>query len=118
MNKEQDMNWQDTQKWADQKIAGLLAIAQRQGDKLIVGADPRDLLTTKEQQLELMQQQVLQMRQESEKRQKDIRQMKNAYLKPHLTKKPQKSSQDELFDLFAERLAKKLGELNNKKPQE
>jgi hypothetical protein len=33
-----------------------------------------------------------------------------------VVRKPQKSSQDELFDLFAERLAKKLGELNNKKP--
>jgi len=113
MNKEQDMNWQDTQKWADQKIAGLLAIAQRQGDKLIVGADPRDLLTTKEQQLELMQQQAVLLRQRM-----DQGRQKNTRLAPNLTKKPQKSSQDELFDLFAERLAKKLGELNNKKPQE
>ena len=107
------MNWEDTQKWADQKIAGLLAIAQRQGDKLIVGADPRDLLTTKEQQLELMQQQAALLRQRM-----DQGRQKNARLTPNLTKKPQKSSQDELFDLFAERLAKKLGELNNKKPQE
>jgi hypothetical protein len=113
MNKEQDMNWQDTQKWADQKIAGLLAIAQRQGDKLIVGADPRDLLTTKEQQLELMQQQADNLRKRI-----DAGRAKNLRLSPNLTKKPQKSSQDELFDLFAERLAKKLGELNNKKPQE
>jgi hypothetical protein len=111
MNKEQDMNWQDTQKWADQKIAGLLAIAQRQGDKLIVGADPRDVLTTKEQQLELMQQQAINLR-----KQIDAKHGKNTRLAPNLTKKPQKSSQDELFDLFAERLAKKLGELNNKKP--
>lgn len=105
------MNWQDTQKWADQKIAGLLAIAQRQGDKLIVGADPRDLLTTKEQQLELMQQQAIKLR-----KQIDAKHGKNTRLTSNLTKKPQKSSQDELFDLFAERLAKKLGELNNKKP--
>ena len=107
------MNWQDTQKWADQKIAGLLAIAQRQGDKLIVGADPRDVLTTKEQQLELMQQQAVLLRQRM-----DQGRHKNTRLTSNLTKKPQKSSQDELFDLFAERLAKKLGELNNKKPQE
>ena len=107
------MNWQDTQKWADQKIAGLLAIAQRQGDKLIVGADPRDLLTTKEQQLELMQQQAVLLRQRV-----DQNRQRNTRLTPNLTKKPTKSSQDELFDLFAERLAKKLGELNNKKPQE
>ena len=106
------MNWQDTQKWADQKIAGLLAIAQRQGDKLIVGADPRDLLTTKEQQLELMQQQAVNLRKQIDAKHGRAR------LTPNLTKKPQKSSQDELFDLFAERLAKKLGELNNKKPQE
>jgi uncharacterized NAD(P)/FAD-binding protein YdhS len=111
MNKEQDMNWQDTQKWADQKIAGLLAIAQRQGDKLIVGADPRDLLTTKEQQLELMQQQAINLRQRM-----DQGRHKNTRFASNVAKKPQKSSQDELFDLFAERLAKKLGELNNKKP--
>jgi hypothetical protein len=111
MNKEQDMNWQDTQKWADQKIAGLLAIAQRQGDKLIVGADPRDLLTTKEQQLELMQQQADNLRKRI-----DSGRAKNPRLNANVVRKPQKSSQDELFDLFAERLAKKLGELNNKKP--
>jgi hypothetical protein len=113
MNKEQDMNWQDTQKWADQKIAGLLAIAQRQGDKLIVGADPRDVLTTKEQQLELMQQQAVLLRQRM-----DQGRHKNTRLGTNMAKKSTKSSQDELFDLFAERLAKKLGELNNKKPQE
>jgi hypothetical protein len=113
MNKEQDMNWQDTQKWADQKIAGLLAIAQRQGDKLIVGADPRDVLTTKEQQLALMQEQADNLRKRI-----DAGRAKNPRLNANITKKPQKSSQDELFDLFAERLAKKLGELNNKKPQE
>jgi hypothetical protein len=113
MNKEQDMNWQDTQKWADQKIAGLLAVAQRQGDKLIVGADPRDVLTTKEQQLELMQQQAVLLRQRM-----DQGRHKNTRLGANMAKKPTKSSQDELFDLFAERLAKKLGELNNKKPQE
>jgi glucan phosphorylase len=117
MNKEQDMNWQDTQKWADQKIAGLLAIAQRQGDKLIVGADPRDLLTTKEQQLELMQQQAVLLRQRVDQNRQNNRQNSTRFA-PNLTKKPTKSSQDELFDLFAERLAKKLGELNNKKPQE
>jgi hypothetical protein len=111
MNKEQDMNWQDTQKWADQKIAGLLAIAQRQGDKLIVGADPRDLLTTKEQQLELMQEQADNLRKRI-----DSGRAKNPRLNANVVRKPQKSSQDELFDLFAERLAKKLGELNNKKP--
>ena len=105
------MNWQDTQKWADQKIAGLLAIAQRQGDKLIVGADPRDLLTTKEQQLELMQQQADNLRKRI-----DSGRAKNPRLNANVVRKPQKSSQDELFDLFAERLAKKLGELNNKKP--
>lgn len=105
------MQWEDTQKWADQKIAGLLAIAQRQGDKLLVGHDPRDLLTTKEQQLMLMQEQALRLR-----KQIDEGRAKNPRLGTNMTKKPQKSSQDELFDLFAERLAKKLGELNNKKP--
>jgi hypothetical protein len=48
----------------------------------------------------------------------DQSRQRNTRLTPNLTKKPTKSSQDELFDLFAERLAKKLGELNNKKPQE
>jgi hypothetical protein len=86
MNKEQDMNWQDTQKWADQKIAGLLAIAQRQGDKLIVGADPRDLLTTKEQQLELMQQQAVLLRQRM-----DQGRHKNTRLGANMAKKPTKS---------------------------
>jgi hypothetical protein len=113
MNEEHDMHWQDTQKWADQKIAGLLAIAQRQGDKLIVGHDPRDLLTTKEQQLALMQEQAIKLRNRI-----DAKQLKSPRIKSNFAGKPQKSSQDELFDLFAERLAKKLGELNNKKPQE
>lgn len=111
------MNWEDTQKWADQKIAGLLAVAQRMGDKELVGADPRDKLTTKEQQYELMQQQAHALKQKID-RQNMERQGKNPRLSPNLAKKPQKSSQDELFDLFAERLAKKLGELEKKKPQE
>lgn len=105
------MQWEDTQKWADQKVAGLLAIAQRQGDKVIVGADPRDLLTTREQQLALMQEQALRLRHRI-----DAKQLKNPRLGANITRKPQKSTQDELFDLFAERLAKKLDELNNKKP--
>lgn len=105
------MNWEDTQKWADQKIAGLLAISQRMGEKLIVGADPRDKLTTKDQQLELMQQQAIALR-------KRVNQTRESSNKQLSYKKSQKSSQDELFDLFAERLAKKLGELEKKKPQE
>ena len=111
------MNWEDTQKWADQKIAGLLATAQRQGDTLLMGTDSRDKLTTKDQQLDLMQQQAIALKQKID-RQIMERQVKNPRLTPNLTKKSQKSSQDELFDLFAERLAKKLGEINNKKPQE
>jgi len=117
MTKEPEMNWEDTQKWADQKIAGLLAVSQRMGDKLLVGADPRDKLTTKEQQLDLMQQQAMALKQKVD-RQNMERQVKNPRLSPNLAKKPQKTSQDELFDLFAERLAKKLGELEKKKPQE
>ena len=111
------MNWEDTQKWADQKIAGLLAVSQRMGDKLLVGADCRDKLTTKEQQLDLMQQQAVALKQTIDRQNRE-RQVKNPRLSPNLTKKSQKSSQDELFDLFAERLAKKLGELEKKKPQE
>lgn len=107
------MDWENTQKWADQKIAGLLAIAQRQGDKLIVGADPRDKLTTKDQQLELMQQQAAALRQKVDKeRGKNTRPAQN------LSRKMPKSAQDELFDMFAERLAKKMSELEKKKPQE
>jgi len=113
MNEEHDMHWEETQKWADQKIAGVLAIAERQGDKLIVGADPRDVLTTKEQQLALMQEQAINLR-----KQIDAKHGKNMRTGANLARKATKSSQDELFDLFAERLAKKLGELNNKKPQE
>ena len=106
------MNWEDTQKWADQKIAGLLAVAQRMGNKEIVGQDPRDKLTTKEQQYELMQQQARKLAMRA--------QIKGDRVKPaqNLSKKPGKTTQDELFDLFAERLAKKLGELEKKKPQE
>lgn len=111
------MGWEDTQKWADQKIAGLLAVSQRMGDKLLVGADPRDKLTTKEQQLDLMQQQAIALKQKID-RQNMERQVKNPRLTSNLAKKSQKTSQDELFDLFAERLAKKLGELEKKKPQE
>ena len=114
------MNWEDTQKWADQKIAGLLATAQRQGDTLLMGTDSRDKLTTKEQQLDLMQQQAIALKQKID-RQIMERQVKNPRLTSNLAKdsaKAKKSSQDELFDLFAERLAKKLGELEKKKPQE
>jgi hypothetical protein len=117
MIKEPEMNWEDTQKWADQKISGLLAVAQRMGEKLIVGADPRDKLTTKDQQLELMAQQAIALRKRVDQlnEQKHLKAPQNKQLS---YKKPQKSSQDELFDLFAERLAKKLGELEKKKPQE
>jgi hypothetical protein len=113
MTKELEMDWENTQKWADQKIAGLLAIAQRQGDKLIVGADPRDKLTTKEQQLDLIQQQAIALRQKvDQSRSKTTRPAQN------LSRKSSKSAQDELFDMFAERLAKKMSELEKKKPQE
>lgn len=109
------MDWENTQKWADQKIAGLLAVAQRMGDKEIVGQDPRDKLTTKEQQYELMQMQAHALKAKITREG-----VKNPYLSSNMSKKPtktQKTAQDELFDLFAERLAKKLGELK-KKPQE
>jgi len=113
MTKEPEMNWEDTQKWADQKISGLLAIAQRQGDKLIVGQDPRDKLTTKEQQLDLIQQQSIALRQKTEQSR-----AKTSRAGGYIAKKSQKSAQDELFDMFAERLAKKMSELEKKKPQE
>jgi hypothetical protein len=113
MTKELEMDWENTQKWADQKISGLLAVAQRQGDKLIVGADPRDKLTTKDQQLELMQQQAVALRQKVDKERG-----KNTRSGGYIAKKSQKSAQDELFDMFAERLAKKMSELEKKKPQE
>lgn len=106
------MNWEDTQKWADQKIAGLLAVAQRMGNKEIVGQDPRDKLTTKEQQYELMQQQAHALKQKI-----NGDRLKRPGIAQNLSKRPPKTAQDELFDLFAERLAKKLGELGNKKPQ-
>jgi hypothetical protein len=113
MIKEPEMDWENTQKWADQKISGLLAIAQRQGDKLIVGADPRDKLTTKEQQLDLIHQQAVALRQKTDQsRGKITRSAQN------LGRKSSKSAQDELFDMFAERLAKKMSELEKKKPQE
>lgn len=115
------MGWEDTQKWANQKIAGLLAVSERMGDKLLVGADPRDKLTTKEQQYELMQQQAHALKAKiNGDRLKDG--AKNPRLAPNLANgltKAKKTTQDELFDLFAERLAKKLGELEQKKkPQE
>jgi len=91
----------------------LLAVSQRMGDKLLVGADPRDKLTTKEQQYELMQQQAHALKNKVEKERG-----RNPRSAQNLSKKMTKSSQDELFDLFAERLAKKLGELEKKKPQE
>jgi|GEM_PF-6980376 len=107
------MNWEDTQKWADQKIAGLLATAQRQGDTLLMGTDSRDRLTTKEQQLDLMQQQAKALKDKVNQQPRV-----NPRVAQNLSKKSSKSAQDELFDLFAERLAKKLGELEKKKPQE
>ena len=108
------MSWEDTRKWADQKIAGLLAVAQRMGNKEIVGQDPRDKLTTKEQQYELMQQQAHTLKQRITSQQSG----KTPRVAQNLSKKSPKTAQDELFDLFAERLAKKLGELGNKKPQQ
>lgn len=89
MTKEPEMNWEDTQKWADQKIAGLLAVSQRMGDKLLVGADPRDKLTTKEQQLDLMQQQAIALKQKID-RQNMERQVKNPRLTSNLAKKTAK----------------------------
>lgn len=107
------MDWENTQRWADQKIAGLLAVAQRMGNKEIVGQDPRDKLTTKEQQYELMQMQAHALKAKITR--EGARTPKT---NPYLAKKGPKSSQDELFDLFAERLAKKLSEMEKKKPQE
>ena len=113
------MDWENTQKWADQKIFGLLAIAQRQGDKLIVGQDPRDKLTTKEQQMDLIQQQAHALKQKVDRENMERQiQGKTHRAGGYIAKKSQKSAQDELFDMFAERLAKKMSELEKKKPQE
>ena len=95
--------WEATQAWADKKISEIVAFSLERGERLLAGHDLRDKLTTLEQRQALLIDQAQKLRRNTQNIPKTGRNV------PNLGKNEQ------LFDLFAEKIAKKLSEIDKKK---
>lgn len=95
--------WEATQAWATKKITDIIGFSVERGDRLLAGHDLRDKLTTLEQRQALLIEQAQKLRRNTQNTPKNTRSV------PHLGKNEQ------LFDLFAEKIAKKLSEIDRKK---
>lgn len=95
--------WEATQTWATKKITDLVEFSLKRGDKLLAGHDLRDKLTTLEQRQRLLIEQAQKLRRHT----------------PNMPKRstsvPNMGKNEQLFDLFAEKIAKKLSEIEKKK---
>lgn len=96
--------WEATQEWANKKIADIVEFSLKRGDRLLAGHDLRDTLTTLEQR------QALLIAQAQEMRKKSLSLPKKGTNVPNMGYK-----NEQLFDLFAEKIAKKLSEIDKKR---
>ena len=95
--------WEATQAWADKKIADLVEFSIQRGERLLAGHDLRDKLTTLEQRQALLIEQAQKLR-------------RNAQNAPKITRNvPNMGKNEQLFDMFAEKIAKKLSEIEKKR---
>ena len=90
------------QDWANKKIKGLLDFSMERGDRLLTGHDLRDKLTTLEQRQELLIAHAQRLRRGAN------RSMRERPETPNISKNEQ------LFDMFAEKIAKKLSEIEKR----
>ena len=95
--------WEATQAWATKKIEDIVSFSLERGERLLAGHDLRDKLTTLEQRQALLIEQAQKLRRNTQYTPKTGR------TTPNLGKNEQ------LFDLFAEKIAKKLSEIEKKK---
>jgi hypothetical protein len=95
--------WEETQAWATKKIADVVDFSLKRGDRLLAGHDLRDTLTTLEQRQKLLIEQAHKLRRNT------INVPKKGNNVPNMGKNEQ------LFDMFAEKIAKKLSEIEKKR---
>ena len=95
--------WEATQAWADKKIADIVEFSLKRGDRLLAGHDLRDKLTTLEQRQALLIEQAQKLRRNTPQAPKKGQQSAPAY------------KNEQLFDMFAEKIAKKLSEIDKKR---
>ena len=95
--------WEATQAWATKKITDIVAFSLERGERLLAGHDLRDKLTTLEQRQALLIAQAQKLRRHT----------------PNMPKRstnvPNMGKNEQLFDMFAEKIAKKLSEIEKKK---
>ena len=95
--------WEATQAWATKKIEDIVAFSLERGERLLAGHDLRDKLTTLEQRQALLIEQAQKLRRNTQYAPKNTRSV------------PNMGKNEQLFDLFAEKIAKKLSEIDKKK---
>ena len=95
--------WEETQAWATKKIADVVEFSIKREDRLLAGHDVRDKLTTLEQRQALLIEQAQKLRRNTLQTPKKGQQGAPAY------------KNEQLFDMFAEKIAKKLSEIDRKK---
>lgn len=95
--------WEATQAWATKKIEEIVTFSLERGERLLVGHDLRDKLTTLEQRQALLIEQAQKLRRNTQNIPKTGRNV------------PNMGKNEQLFDLFAEKIAKKLSEIDKKK---
>ena len=95
--------WEATQAWATKKITDIVAFSLERGERLLAGRDLRDKLTTLEQRQALLVAQAQKLRRHT----------------PNMPKRstnvPNMGKNEQLFDMFAEKIAKKLSEIERKR---
>ena len=95
--------WEATQAWATKRISDIVQFSLERGDRLLAGHDLRDKLTTLEQRQALLIAQAQKLR-------------KNTQKAPNYTRSvPNLGKNEQLFDMFAEKIAKKLSEIEKKR---
>ena len=95
--------WEATQAWATKRISDIVQFSLERGDRLLAGHDLRDKLTTLEQRQQLLIAQAQKLR-------------KNTQFTPKNTRSvPNMGKNEQLFDMFAEKIAKKLSEIEKKR---
>ena len=99
--------WEETQAWADKKIADIVEFSVQRGERLLAGHDLRDKLTTLEQRQQLLIAQAQKLRRNTQNNTQNV--PKKGTNIPNLGKNEQ------LFDMFAEKIAKKLSEIEKKR---
>lgn len=95
--------WEATQVWATKKIEDIVKFSLERGERLLAGHDLRDKLTTLEQRQALLIEQAQKLRRQAPNQGRQGRTV------------PNMGKNEQLFDMFAEKIAKKLSEIEKKR---